>query len=308
MTAKIYLAGGCFWGLEAYIHAIPGVEETRVGYANGKTDEPTYRQVCTGQTGFAETVEVSYDPAVISLDNLLFLFFEAIDPTTLNRQGADIGTQYRSGVFYGDEAERAVAEAVLEEVRPRYTGRVVTEVLPLRNFFLAEDDHQSYLDKNPGGYCHIPRTTIAEVATKARLIKQIRSLTPVQYNVTQHEGTERPFRNDYDHEFSRGIYVDVVSGVPLFVSSEKYDSGCGWPAFTRPISRDLIETRADHRLGRERVEVRAVESASHLGHVFTDGPADKGGLRYCINSAALRFVPYEKLVEQGYGDCLPLFS
>ena len=304
----IYLAGGCFWGLEAYVRAIPGVNSTRVGYANGSTEAPTYQQVCTSATGHAETVEVNYDRDVISLDDLLFLFFEVIDPTQVDAQGPDIGPQYRSGVYYTDEADREIALAVVAEVQHRFGTPVVTEVVPLTCFYPAEDDHQLYLTKNPQGYCHIPRSTIAAVATKAALVKQIRGLTSLQYAVTQHEATEPPFDNEFDHQFEPGIYVDIVSGQPLFVSSQKYDSGCGWPAFSRPISDDLLDTRVDHRLTRVRTEVRSRSSDSHLGHVFTDGPADQGGLRYCINSAALRFVPLADMESEGYSEFINLVS
>lgn len=302
MIATIYLAGGCFWGLEAYLGAIPAVVSTRVGFANGTTGTPTYAQVCTGATGHAETVEVRYDPAAMPLDDLLYLFFEVIDPTSLNAQGHDVGTQYRTGIFYTDPVDQPVIASAVAEIQARYDRPVVTQIGPLLNFSPAEDDHQRYLDKHPDGYCHIPRTTIAAVAKKAALVPQIRTLNPTQYDVTQHEATETPFGNEYDHCFEPGIYVDVVSGQPLFVSSDKYDSGCGWPAFSRPIDPDSLTTRADHSLGRVRTEVRAAGSDSHLGHVFADGPSERGGLRYCINSAALRFVPLAEMAAQGYGD------
>ncbi|MDR2975335.1 MAG: peptide-methionine (S)-S-oxide reductase MsrA [Propionibacteriaceae bacterium] len=312
MMKTIWLAGGCFWGLEAYLRAIPGVVSTRVGYANRSPDAPaevTYEQVCGGLTGYAETVEATYDPDVISLDDLLFLFFEAIDPTTLDSQGNDHGTQYRSGVFWVDEADRPVIERALAELASRWAKPVVTQGTRLTSFVEAEEYHQSYLDKNPTGYCHISGSLIANVAKKAGLVSQIRSLTPQQYAVTQHEDTERAFDNDYDETFEPGIYVDVVSGQPLFMSSDKYDSGCGWPAFSRPINDALLTRRADYRVaGRPRTEVRASGSDSHLGHVFTDGPDDLGGLRYCINSAALRFVPLAEMERQGYGEFAALIG
>lgn len=297
----IYLAGGCFWGLEAYIGAIPGVSATRVGYANATVADPTYEQVCAGGTGAVETVEVAYDPAGIELGDLVWLFFEVIDPTTRDRQGHDVGAQYRSGVYYTDPADQPAIAAIVAEVGARQGAPIVTEVEPLVNFFAAEDYHQGYLAKNPAGYCHIPRSSIAGVARKAAEVKAIRALDPLAYQVTQREATEAPFANQYDHLFEPGIYVDIVSGEPLFASSDKYDSGCGWPAFTRPIAPDHLTTRADDRLSRRRTEVRSAQADSHLGHVFDDGPAEAGGLRYCVNSAALRFVPLGEMVAQGYG-------
>ncbi|MDR2896391.1 MAG: peptide-methionine (S)-S-oxide reductase MsrA [Propionibacteriaceae bacterium] len=306
--AQIYLAGGCFWGLEAYLAAIPGVTGTRVGYAGGVLADPTYAAVSTGTTGHAETVEVSYDPAVIRLDDLLFLFFAVIDPTQVNRQGADVGSQYRSAIYYVDPDDEPVIRGLIDEVAARWSAPLATQVEPLTSFYPAEDYHQRYLDKNPGGYCHIPASSIAAVVKKAGLIRQIRALDRQAYAITQDEATEAPFTNEYDHTFEPGIYVDRVSGQPLFMAADKYDSGCGWPAFSRPISADLLTRRADHRLSRQRVEVRAAGSDSHLGHVFEDGPQELGGLRYCINSAALRFVPLDQMAEQGYGDLVAAAS
>jgi peptide methionine sulfoxide reductase msrA/msrB len=308
MTAAVYLAGGCFWGLEAYVRAITGVVDTRVGYANGTTASPTYREVCAGTTGHAETVEVTYDPAVLSLDDLLYLFFEVIDPTTRDAQGGDVGPQYRTGVYYTRAEDRAVIEAALDQVRRRLPQPVVTQVLPLSVFYPAEEYHQRYLDKHPDGYCHIPRTAIANVGKKVAHLPQIRALSELQYAVTQHEGTELPFDNEYDQSFEPGIYVDVVSGEPLFSSADKYDAGCGWPAFARPIASEALVTRVDRKLTRVRTEVRAARTDSHLGHVFTDGPKALGGLRYCINSAALRFVPLAEMAHQGYGDLVARVS
>jgi peptide methionine sulfoxide reductase msrA/msrB len=302
----IWLAGGCFWGLEKYLRLIPGVVATRVGYANGTAPEPTYEQVCAGGTGHAETVETVFDPDRLDLGDLVALFLEAIDPTAQDRQGADVGPQYRSGVFYADPADRPASAAALAEAQSRLAAPVVVELAPLGEFWPAEAYHQRYLDQHPGGYCHIPAARFADVPVKAAHIRRIRALTPRQHAVTQHEATEPPFDNEYDQVFEPGVYVDVVSGQPLFVSSDKYDAGCGWPAFTRPIDPDRLTERADRSLGRLRTEIRAVASGSHLGHVFADGPAGRGGRRYCVNSAALRFVPLADMAAQGYGDLIDL--
>ena len=313
--SMIYLAGGCFWGLEAYLRAIPGIASTRVGFANASRERLasssrplTYTEVCTTNTGAVETVEVGYDQEQLELDDLLFLFFEVIDPTTLNQQGHDVGSQYRTGIYYSDPKDQEVIEAALADLQTRYDAPIVTESLPLDTFFPAEEYHQLYMDKNPLGYCHIPTATISGVARKAAHIAQIRALSKLAYEVTQHDATEPAFNNDYDELFDPGIYVDIVSGQPLFTSADKYDSGCGWPSFTRPISRDLIAERPDHRLLRTRIEVRSLATDSHLGHVFADGPAEKGGVRYCINSAALRFVPLADMESEGFSDYIHLVA
>ena len=312
MTKKIYLAGGCFWGTEHLFSLIEGVEQTSVGYANSRVPHPTYEQVCTGLTGAAETVEVTYDPTLASLTELLSIYFRSIDPTSLNRQGNDTGTQYRTGIYYVDPADLEPIEAFVATVQRRHQEPLAVEVGPLQNFYPAELYHQQYLYKNPGGYCHVSPELFAEVKNR-RADRNDKSelrerLTPLQWEVTQNGATERPFVNEYDHEFRPGIYVDITDGKPLFVSSRKYDSGCGWPAFSRPIDPALITEHTDNSFGRRRTEVRSASSGSHLGHVFPDGPADDGGMRYCINSAALRFIPADEMAAAGYADFLPLIE
>lgn len=312
MIKTIYLAGGCFWGTEHLFSLVPGVIETTAGYANSNTPSPTYQQVCTGETNAVETVEIDYDDSMVSLTEILRLFFKSIDPTAVNHQGEDYGTQYRTGIYYTDEQDAPIVEAELATIQRRNNKPVVVEVGLLTNFYKAEDHHQHYLDINPGGYCHVSLTLFDEarnLGSKERLDEnlELRSrLTPLQWEVTQNGATERPFVNEYDREFSPGIYVDIVDGTPLFVSSTKYDSGCGWPAFSRPIDSKLINEFCDTSYGRVRTEVRSSSSGAHLGHVFDDGPVDDGGMRYCINSAALRFIPLDKMAEQGYAQYIPL--
>ncbi len=317
MNKIIYLAGGCFWGTAHLFSLVPGVSEAEAGYANSIVANPTYKEVCTGNTHAAETVKVVYHPDEVSLSFLLRLYFKSIDPLSLNKQGGDVGTQYRTGVYYADPADAPVIEAELATLARRHTQPLAIEFGPLENFYPAEEYHQQYLYKNPNGYCHVDPALFKE-AKNLRMDKDNshpsdesreelrRRLTPLQWEVTQNGATERPFTNEYDHEFRPGIYIDITDGTPLFVSSEKYDSGCGWPAFSRPINDSLISEHLDTSYGRIRTEVRSAKSGSHLGHVFPDGPADKGGLRYCINSASLRFIPIEDMEKGGYSDLLPL--
>jgi peptide methionine sulfoxide reductase msrA/msrB len=307
---QVYLAGGCFWGVEKYLSMLPGVVWTCVGYANGKTENPTYEEVCRHGAGHAEAVCVTYDPARISLRFLLDRFYEVIDPTSLNRQGGDEGEQYRTGVYYVDEADRSEMEHSLKALGARFEAPIAVEVKKLDSFYPAEEYHQKYLDKNPSGYCHINRDKFekaklaADCATLGKASDLREKLTPLQYEVTQNSATEPPFKNEYNANFASGIYVDAVTGDPLFSSCDKFESGCGWPSFSKPISKDLIEKLPDLSLGMKRVEVRS--KASHLGHVFEDGPKEAGGLRYCINSASLRFIPKEHMAEEGYGSLLCL--
>ncbi|MCM1290816.1 MAG: peptide-methionine (R)-S-oxide reductase MsrB [Prevotella sp.] len=311
MKKTIYLAGGCFWGTQHLFSLVPGVIETSVGYANSAVPNPTYKEVCSGQTDAAETVKVIYDNNKVSLTDLLKLYFRSIDPLAHNRQGNDVGTQYRTGIYYTDPTDWPVIEAQIAAIQRQLTQPVAVESLPLINFYPAEDYHQDYLDNNPDGYCHVNPSLFEEAKnlnfhSKGNKEELRKRLTPLQWEVTQNAATERPFENEYDNEFRRGIYVDITDGTPLFVSSAKFNSGCGWPAFSRPISDDLIEKHLDTSYGRIRTEVRSASSGSHLGHVFNDGPRESGGWRYCINSASLRFIPVEDMEAEGYGDLIPL--
>lgn len=315
MKKIIYLAGGCFWGTEKYLQNLWGVLETEVGYANGSTDNPSYEEVCAGNTGHAETVKVIYDDHKISLSFVLKMYYDTIDPVSVNRQDGDVGSQYRTGIYYVAESDRAVIDDSIKNLQKNYDRAIAIEVKPLKNYFAAEGYHQKYLNRNPNGYCHI-RTDQFE---KAKLAKddsvrgQItskeelkNSLTEMQFDVTQNNATEPPFKNEYYDQFKKGIYVDIITGEPLFASSDKFDSGCGWPSFSKPIHNETVAEVHDTTYGMLRTEVRSTTSDSHLGHVFEDGPEESGGLRYCINSASLRFIPKEDMEKEGYAQLVPL--
>lgn len=314
--AEIYLAGGCFWGTEHFLKQIEGVESTEVGYANSTVANPSYEQVCSGKTNAAETVKVVYDPEKVKLGLLLDLYFKTIDPTSHNRQGNDRGTQYRTGIYYTNPADLSVINKAIQTLGAQYSKPIAIEVMPLTNFYPAEGYHQDYLDKHPTGYCHID-PSLFEMAKKANASQEYKKpddatlrkkLSAEQYAVTQKNATEPAFRNAYWNEHRQGIYVDITTGEPLFVSTDKFDSGCGWPSFSKPIQKDLIVEKKDTSHGMIRTEVRSKTGDAHLGHVFPDGPKDKGGLRYCINSASLWFIPKEKMEEEGYGEYLPLLE
>ena len=319
---EVVLAGGCFWGVQAFLDRVPGVAGTEVGYANGTTEAPTYEEVCRGDTGHAEAVRVRYDASRLTLRNLLSAFFTIIDPTAKNRQGADFGAQYRTGVYLtGPRAaeDRSVAEQVFAEEGRKHEKPLAVELEPLRSFYPAEDYHQKYLEKNPGGYCHVNFDRLKELpkdeAPAARSDyarpsdEELKAkLTDLQYRVTQKSATEPAFSSPLDKHWEPGIYVDIVTGEPLFSSTDKFDSGCGWPAFSKPIDAKVVRELTDTSYGMVRSEVRSRGGDSHLGHVFDDGPKDKGGLRYCINGASLRFIPVADLDKEGYGAYKKLFQ
>ena len=304
--SELYLAGGCFWGMEGYFKKVKGVVETQVGYANGKTESTTYQDL--HESDHAETLLIVYDANVIRLQELLVRFFKVIDPTSLNKQGNDTGRQYRTGIYYKDEGIKPKIDAFISFMQKKISTPIVVEVEPLKHFIKAEEYHQEYLGKNPGGYCHINlslATKPLDSDLKVRRIEKSKlreELTDEQYRVTQQKDTERPFTSEYDKFDEKGIYVDIVTGKPLFVSQDKYDAGCGWPSFTRPITTDALDYTEDTSHGMRRTEVTSSNENTHLGHVFNDGIREKGGLRYCINGASLRFIPYSKMAEEGYGD------
>ena len=314
---EIYLAGGCFWGLEAYMQKIDGVEDAVSGYANGKTKNPKYQDLHT--SGHAETVKVVYNPDMVSLEELLEYYLRVVDPVSINKQGNDTGTQYRTGVYYTNNSEKTIIEKVLANEQNKYDKPIAIEVLPLQQFFIAEEYHQDYLDKNPGGYCHIDLSLADKPLSDKDISKSNepeidaskyprpsndelkKQLTDEQYQVAVNSDTERPFANEYWNNFEKGIYVDITTKEPLFVSTDKFESGCGWPSFSKPINEDVVKYSEDDSFNMNRTEVRSRSGNAHLGHVFDDGPKESGGKRYCINSASLEFIPYEKMDERGYG-------
>ncbi|PID60806.1 peptide methionine sulfoxide reductase [candidate division KSB3 bacterium] len=306
MAQTIYFAGGCFWGVEEYFSRIEGVIDTVSGYANGRTENPTYEDVCYHNSGHAEAVRIDYDEAVVSMEELLAHLFRIIDPTSINKQGNDRGTQYRTGVYYTTQQQFETTRRFLARRQQEYARPIAVELQALDQFFPAEEYHQDYLQKNPMGYCHINLSLAAEPLIDAAqypvpdndVLKE--KLTAMQYGVTRESATEPPFSHEYSSKDEPGIYVDIVTGEPLFLSSDKFDSGCGWPSFARPITADSTRYHSDHSHGMQRIEVRSRAGDSHLGHVFDDGPKERGGLRYCINGAALKFIPLSEMESAGY--------
>ena len=310
--AEIYLAGGCFWGLEEYFSRISGVLQTSVGYANGQVETTNYQLI--KETDHAETVQVIYDEKAVSLREILLYYFRVIDPLSVNQQGNDRGRQYRTGIYYLEEADLPTINIVVREQELLIGRKIAVEVEKLRHYILAEDYHQDYLKKNPGGYCHIdvrdaekPLIDAANYEKPSQAVLR-ENLSEESYRVTQEAATEAPFSNAYDQTFEEGIYVDITTGEPLFFAKDKFASGCGWPSFSRPISKELIHYYQDLSHGMERIEVRSRSGNAHLGHVFTDGPQELGGLRYCINSASLRFIAKDEMEEAGYGYLLPYLN
>ncbi|HEY4554494.1 MAG TPA: peptide-methionine (S)-S-oxide reductase MsrA [Bacillaceae bacterium] len=308
-------AGGCFWCMVSPFDEQPGIKEVVSGYTGGHTENPTYEEVCSDTTGHYEAVQITYDPAVFPYEKLLELFWQQIDPTDPGGQFGDRGQSYRTAIFYHDDEQRALAEKSKADLAEsgRFQKPIVTDILPAGPFYRAEENHQHYYKKNPFHYNMYKEGSgramfIREHWKKRKTDVELRKeLTPIQYAVTRENGTEPPFQNEYWDHTEDGIYVDIISGEPLFSSKDKYDAGCGWPSFTKPIRRTEMEEKLDTSHGMRRIEVRAKTSDSHLGHVFDDGPGPDRA-RYCINSAALRFVPKDRLEEEGYGEFASLFE
>jgi peptide methionine sulfoxide reductase msrA/msrB len=322
-------AGGCFWCTEGDFEKCPGVVKVISGYTGGHTENPSYEEVSSGGTGHVEAVQVYYDPSKVTYNALLDYFWRHIDPTDPGGQFVDRGSQYRSVIFYQNEEQKELAVRSKEALGKSgtFSKPIATEVLKFSKFYEAEEYHQDYCRKNPirykyyrfaSGRDQFLKKVWKNEADKAGSPNQNhyakpadavlkKKLSPLQYEVTRENGTEPPFRNEYWDNKRAGIYVDIVSGEPLFSSQDKFDSGTGWPSFTRPLEPDNVVEKKDRSLFMERNEVRSRGGDSHLGHVFPDGPAPTG-LRYCMNSAALRFIPKEDLEKEGYGTYLKLFQ
>jgi len=335
--AVAYFAGGCFWCVESDYEKLPEVKDVISGYMGGETESPSYNQVSSGTTGHREAVKVIYDPTKTSYRDLVLHLLKHTDPTDAGGSFFDRGHQYTSAVYYQTEEEKSIAEGVVSEIEGRkvFDKPITTSVEPAETFWVAENYHQDYYKKSAARYKYYRKGSgrddfivsvwgsgehdvlfenkIEAASSWYNLKKPTdeelkKILTPIQYKVTQKEGTETPFQNEYWDNHDKGIYVDIVSGEPLFSSTDKFDSGTGWPSFLKPIDKDFITEKQDYKLIIPRTEIRSKYADSHLGHIILDGPIENDKIRYCMNSAALRFVPKEEMIDSGYSDFMYLFN
>lgn len=307
-------AGGCFWCMVSPFEGMPGIIKVVSGYTGGHKENPTYQEVCSETTGHYEAVQITYESTLFPYEKLLQLYWSQIDPTDPGGQFHDRGSSYRTAIFYHNEEQEEKAQLSKDELEKsgRFAKPIVTQILPASVFYAAEEYHQGYHKKNPLHYKGYRKGSgredfIEENWQQKKDAKKLKEeLTSLQYEVTQNNGTEPAFNNEFWDHKEEGLYVDIVSGEPLFSSLEKFDSGCGWPSFTKPLHSNQVKEKSDYTHFMVRTEVRSKGGDSHLGHVFNDGPGPKG-LRYCINSAALRFIPKADLEKEGYGEYVSVF-